>query len=158
MYWISSNFCSKLLAFASVFAWKHKWKRSKTLPCAPSLWSRVWPRPPNLIKIYRDRVFVSETWNDNPNFRWRRRWKTRGVCTVLKLRSSHWKVREYMQRYTTIYFHIWTFIYKTTFICEFSEDDSVIEEWFQEIFWEIKWDKIRCQSLLTRQPNGRLAL
>ena len=30
MYWISSNFCSKLL----VFAWKHKWKRSKTLPCA----------------------------------------------------------------------------------------------------------------------------
>ena len=37
MYWISSNFCSKLLVFASVFAWKHKWKRSKTLPCARSL-------------------------------------------------------------------------------------------------------------------------
>ena len=46
IYWISSNFCSKLLVFASVFAWKHKWKRSKTLPCARSLriisyWSSV---------------------------------------------------------------------------------------------------------------------
>ena len=37
MYWISSNICSKLLVFAPVFAWKHKWKRSKTLPCARSL-------------------------------------------------------------------------------------------------------------------------
>ena len=42
MYWISSNFCSKLLVFASVFAWKHKWKRSKTLPCARSLTSKIW--------------------------------------------------------------------------------------------------------------------
>ena len=42
MYWISSNFCSKLLVFASVFAWKHKWKRSKTFPCARSLtWAVV---------------------------------------------------------------------------------------------------------------------
>jgi hypothetical protein len=34
IYWISFNFCRKLIVFASVFAWKHKWKRSKTLPCA----------------------------------------------------------------------------------------------------------------------------
>ena len=61
-------------------------KKWVTVPCFAH--SRVWPRPPSsVIKVYRDRLFVSETWNDNPKNVWH-------VCFLEAPSRLYWAVAE----------------------------------------------------------------